>query len=195
MAFCTECGTQMSDQAQACPSCGAPTAARTATAYAPTYPGQTYGLPPYGAGSLADPGQRLVARIIDGLIVGVGFIALTIVMSMFGAALGSIGPSEIGGFFAISGILGIVIVAFGYEIVFIATRGQTPGKMVMSIKVVRTADGQIPDWGASFLRWIVPIAMSLLPFGGFLDALWLLWDDNRQCLHDKAANTLVIRTR
>jgi uncharacterized RDD family membrane protein YckC len=27
---------------------------------------------------------------------------------------------------------------------------------------------------------------------GALDPLWCLWDDKRQCLHDKAAGTIVI---
>jgi uncharacterized RDD family membrane protein YckC len=29
---------------------------------------------------------------------------------------------------------------------------------------------------------------------GLVDALWCLWDSNRQCIHDKPANTVVVNT-
>ncbi|MEX2392882.1 MAG: RDD family protein, partial [Actinomycetota bacterium] len=170
MAFCQQCGNQVADDASFCTSCGAQRtpAAQPAQGWqqqtvTPRWPGMAYNLPPSGAGSLADPGARLVARIIDALVVAVGFVVLLIVMAIVGAGLASAGASGAGGGFFISGLLGLVVVAFGYEIVFIATRGQTPGKMAMSVKVVRTVDGQIPDWGGSFLRWVVPLAMSILP--------------------------------
>jgi uncharacterized RDD family membrane protein YckC len=39
----------------------------------------------------------------------------------------------------------------------------------------------------------------MVPFVGgwyaLLDELWLLWDPRRQCLHDKWAGTVVVRTR
>lgn len=34
--------------------------------------------------------------------------------------------------------------------------------------------------------------ISIVPWLGFLDPLWCLWDENRQCLHDKAADTIVV---
>jgi uncharacterized RDD family membrane protein YckC len=36
-------------------------------------------------------------------------------------------------------------------------------------------------WLAGFLGWI-----------GLLDPLWCLWDDKRQCLHDKVADSIVV---
>ena len=38
---------------------------------------------------------------------------------------------------------------------------------------------------------LVPLAGSIY---GLLDTLWLLWDRRRQCLHDKAAHTVVVKT-
>jgi len=36
-------------------------------------------------------------------------------------------------------------------------------------------------WVIGFLGWI-----------GLVDSLWCLWDTNRQCLHDKVADSIVI---
>jgi uncharacterized RDD family membrane protein YckC len=52
--------------------------------------------------------------------------------------------------------------------------------------------------------WITPDLLPLLPLGAFsfvlvlswlplLDGLWPLWDKRNQALHDKVANTVVIR--
>jgi uncharacterized RDD family membrane protein YckC len=38
---------------------------------------------------------------------------------------------------------------------------------------------------------VVPLAGSLF---SLLNALWLTWDRRRQCLHDKAARTIVVKT-
>jgi uncharacterized RDD family membrane protein YckC len=37
----------------------------------------------------------------------------------------------------------------------------------------------------------VPVLGGLF---GLLNELWVLWDPRRQCLHDKVARTIVIRT-
>ena len=106
---------------------------------------------------------------------------------------------------------GGVIVGAVYEIAFIATKGQTPGKMATRIRIVRAADGAIPAWGASAARWALPAvasvagpfilaagvesaAVSLLSVIGVVVYVSLLWDKRRQGWHDKVARTLVINT-
>ena len=121
---------------------------------------------------LATPGGRLGARIIDIIIViGISFIA------------GFIEPY----------VVPFVAVA-AYEIMFVALRGQTPGKMATSIRIVRADNGGLPGWGVSAGRWVIPlIGYILLIIPGLLIHASLLWDDRRQGWHDKAVKTLVIK--
>jgi hypothetical protein len=68
-------------------------------------------------------------------------------------------------------------------------RGQTPGKRLLAIRVVRL-DGQRIGWWSAFGRfggYYASLATGLL---GFAE---MLWDRNRQTLQDKLADTVVIR--
>lgn len=87
-------------------------------------------------------------------------------------------------------------VGTAYQVVFVAMRGQTPGKILVRTIVINEATNTIPSWWQAILRWFVPAVAASLP--GSLSLLWLavyLWilmDDRRQGLHDKAARTLVV---
>ena len=155
---------------------------------------------------LASPGARLGARIIDIVIMVVVAIVLIVIglLALFGVADDSatdeeaaFGLAALFGTWAIIGLVGLL-----YEVVMIATRGQTLGKMMTSVKVVRADNGLVPGWGKSIVRWIIPtIAGAILaffipgvgPLLSLLVYLSLLWDSARQGWHDKAAGTLVIK--
>ncbi|RLC94819.1 MAG: RDD family protein [Chloroflexi bacterium] len=79
--------------------------------------------------------------------------------------------------------------SFVYLVSFWAWRGQTPGKMLMGLKVVRT-DGTRIGWGRSALRY-VGYNISVLAF--FLGYLWVAVDPEKQGIHDKIADTYVVR--
>jgi uncharacterized RDD family membrane protein YckC len=68
-------------------------------------------------------------------------------------------------------------------------RGQTPGKRVLGIRVVRLDAKPIGFWIA-FERFGGYAGSAALGFLGFLQ---ILWDRNRQGFHDKAVDTVVIR--
>lgn len=155
---------------------------------------------------LAGAGARLGARIIDVVImVVVAFVLIVIgIMALFGFADDSATDDEqtIGLAFLIATWGLVVLIGLLYEVVMIATRGQTLGKMMTSVKVVRADNGSVPGWGKSIVRWIIPtivgvILAVLIPgIGGLLSLLVyvsLLWDSARQGWHDKAAGTLVIK--
>ena len=121
---------------------------------------------------LATPGGRLGARIIDIIIV-----------SIIGFIIGLIEPFVIP-----------ILAGAAYEIAFVALKGQTPGKMATSIRVVRADSGGLPDWGVSAGRWVIPaIGYLVLIIPGLLIHASLLWDDRRQGWHDKAVKTLVVK--
>ena len=150
---------------------------------------------------LAGAGARLGARIIDIVImVVVAFVLIVIgIMALFGFADDSATDDEqtIGLAFLIATWGLVVLIGLLYEVVMIATRGQTLGKMMTSVKVVRADNGLVPGWGKSIGRWIVPAVLTFIPaVGPFLSLLVylsLLWDSARQGWHDKAAGTFVIK--
>jgi uncharacterized RDD family membrane protein YckC len=84
---------------------------------------------------------------------------------------------------------GVVMVA--YETVATARFGRTLGKAWLHIRPVRS-DGTTLGWGRSFGRVAIYWLAGFLNWLGALDPLWCLWDENRQCLHDKVVDTIVI---
>ena len=172
---------------------------------APGAPQATTGWATLGTGGtveLAGPLGRLGARIIDVVIMFVISIILLAVgvLSVIGMSSGDVtdeesaaGVAAFVGFALAGAAVGIV-----YEVSMIALRGQTLGKMATRIRVVRADNGQIPGWGKSIGRWIIPAVLGFIPFVGWLLSLLvyvsLLWDKVRQGWHDKAAGTLVIKT-
>ena len=68
--------------------------------------------------------------------------------------------------------------------------GQSWGKQVLKLRLVRMADGQPMGGGMAFLRDLLHILDALLCYLGFL---WPLWDARRQTLFgDKIMNTVVL---
>ena len=113
---------------------------------------------------------RLVALLIDSVVIGIAFYLLG-------------DPSG-------STILSAMVGA-AYYIGFWTWRGQTLGKMALGLKVVRT-DGSPISLGRAILRYIGYLVSTIIIFIGFL---MVAWDGRKQGLHDKIADTLVIRTR
>lgn len=68
-------------------------------------------------------------------------------------------------------------------------RGQTPGKRLLGMRVVRL-DGKPMTLWASFERF-GGYAASI--FTGLLGFIQILWDRNRQGMHDKIVETVVVR--
>ncbi len=211
------------------------TGTRRDTAVSPgtgTPPGQPYSAPapygyqPYPGGgygyqqkdpSLAEWWQRLLARIIDGIIVGA--VVLAILIPVFVSlvhriqnvnnqyadinspaaqtALNHALSQSIGSIY-LAGVAGVVI-AMVYDWVQHALWGQTLGKRALGTRVVRADTRSKIGAGPAAGRAAVYAFPPLVPFVGglfgLLNELWLLWDRERQCLHDKAARTVVVKTR
>jgi uncharacterized RDD family membrane protein YckC len=81
------------------------------------------------------------------------------------------------------------IIAIAYFIGFWIWRGQTPGKMITGIKVIRTDSSPI-EWTHSVLRCFGYIVCCLTLSIGFI---WIAFDEKKQGLHDKIADTYVVK--
>ncbi len=126
--------------------------------------------------------KRLAAAIIDGIILAFANIPLTIFL---GVLFGIDNNSPV---FQPASLLPMVL-GWGYYVYFIGSRGQTPGKMAMKIKVVK-ADGTKLDYLSAFLREVIGKFISGVVF--VIGYLWMLWDGKKQTWHDKIAGTLVV---
>jgi uncharacterized RDD family membrane protein YckC len=70
--------------------------------------------------------------------------------------------------------------------------GQTVGKRIVNIRVVREAGGDVPlGFWLSIGRTLLFSIITTCTL--YINALWPLWDSKRQALHDKVVNTVVIR--
>lgn len=74
--------------------------------------------------------------------------------------------------------------------------GQTVGKRVMNIRVI-PADPALAELGRGgyVARWAMQWLVGMVvPLFSLLDGLWQLWDKPlQQCLHDKAAKSVVVK--
>ncbi len=126
---------------------------------------------------------RLWASIIDTLWISL-FI-LVILFSIFGIDYLNMPDSEQGVMGSLLWWLLPAIMTIGFWFF----RSASPGKILISAKIVDRKTGKKPDWWQIVARYVAYF-ISLLPFGfGFL---WILWDDHKQGWHDKIASTLVI---
>lgn len=92
---------------------------------------------------------------------------------------------------------GIVVIAVGVLLVWVfflrmlAKRGQTWGRRIANIKVVRLDNGQPPGWGRAIGR--VLFANFISGQCCYLGYLWMLWDKDKRTWHDMVAGTRVIK--
>ena len=140
----------------------------------------------------ASTGRRLVASLIDGLILSIFYIPISIVTNA--TATSNYGANSSYAASGISTILTLIlmVIQFAYYVYFIGSRGQTPGKMAMGVKVVRKDAVAPVGYGKAFMREFVGKFISSLILA--LGYLWILWDKEKQGWHDKIAGTIVVRT-
>ncbi|MFI9027379.1 RDD family protein [Streptomyces sp. NPDC053560] len=165
---------------------------------APYGGGDPYGAPDPLAGMppLAGRGRRLVARIIDAIIIGVP-VGLIMWFLVGGVDYTATSAGDSGKQTLVSGVTMLAYLV--YEGVMLTTRGQTVGKMAMKIRVAMLENGAIPTPRAGWVRAAVYTLPEIIPCCGtifwLLNVLWCTWDKPyQQCLHDKAARTVVVST-
>lgn len=165
-------------------------------------PGSPAELGPPGAGHLvlATWWSRVAATSIDLALI---LVVAAVIVGLF--SLVFVGGTVEG---AVSLFVGI-LVAFAAMIVAVLVYpavamsildGQTVGKRLCRIKVVRTS-GRPMDIGWSILReavikWIGFVFVLSPATGGLawiIDVLWPLWDEERRALHDFLAGTRVVK--
>lgn len=131
-----------------------------------------------GIGRLASPGRRLGATILD-LIVPV------VVVFLISAVFGSDSDESSSG--SLFGLL--VLLAYIVWVLVLFSRGQTPGKMLLNMRVTKEDGSRAGCFTMLVREWIGKTISGLIFCLGYL---WILFDEENQGWHDKLMNTYVI---
>jgi uncharacterized RDD family membrane protein YckC len=170
------------------------------------YPGYPQSNLPYGMPPLASWGARVGATLLDGLIIMLVPIGLFIAgYAQFAVKVAdrqtdcdNAGisdncplPKMSGGSVSLV-LLGGALSLIGF--VYLAYRegstGQTPGKKIVGIRLLRENDGSNLGFGLAFGRRLLHVIDGAACYLGYL---WPLWDDKNQTFTDKIVHTVVIR--
>ncbi len=130
-------------------------------------------------------GRRLVATIVDGIIIGILFGVISgiflIQQDAMSDSLELLGTSNIAA----------IVVFIVYYAALEATTGATIGKRLLSLRVVMV-DGAPVDWASSIIRNVLRI-VDILPGFYLLGAIFVWSTEKNQRIGDLGANTVVIR--
>ncbi|WP_431679017.1 RDD family protein [Kitasatospora sp. KL5] len=180
---------------------------------APGYGAPGYGIPqqpgPYGNAAqvqqfYAGWGSRVAAYIVDYLIVGVPAMIFYAIGGAIGVSKAECtvdpvtyatsctggGISPVG--LIVMGIGWLLAIAGGLWLIYNeGTTGQTPGKKMVNIRVLREADGQPLGFGMAFVRKICHAVDGICCLG----YLWPLWDAKKQTFADKIMSSVVVKSQ
>ena len=177
--------------------------------------GSNFGMPPI-ANAPAKPGkdylarrwERFVASLVDGIAIMLIYTPIQIATGYFARQMAQ--NVSIIESLAMSFIFILIFALLqGY---LLYSRGQTIGKMLLSIQAVDSRSGRLlPFFRVFFLRhfWLMPVMLLMMVFpilsplqlGGLVlgvltivDVL-LVFSEQRRCLHDYIAGSIVVEYR
>jgi uncharacterized RDD family membrane protein YckC len=198
--FCNKCGAQNTAGAQFCSRCGAPMSPTPAvpgvvpsTAPPPPYPISAPSYP--GVAPVAGVGYggfwiRVVAAIIDSIILSLVLIPAVVIFGGLGAA-GMLGGAPHFSPELIAGVrIPFLFVAWLYEALLESSSYQaTLGKMMLGMKVTDLYGNRLSfgrATGRHFAKWLSRLTLGI----GYI---MVGFTERKQGLHDLLAGTLVRR--
>jgi uncharacterized RDD family membrane protein YckC len=128
------------------------------------------GRSPAAGGLRAGFWQRFGAYVVD--VIFIDIVNVILVVALRGAGYG----------------IGLLI-SIAYFSYFEGGSGQTPGKRLVGVRVVDATTGEPIGYGRGVIRWLGRILSGIVILLGYL---WMLWDREKQCWHDKAATDVVV---
>jgi uncharacterized RDD family membrane protein YckC len=143
---------------------------------------------------LAGRGARLGAAILDTFILSAAVIAPLFI----GVNLDAVAANDYLNAFSTTGlgVAGLALVVLSAITIYLVHKnGQTIGKKVVGIKVVRSDFSRASLGRIFWLRNVVNAIPSVIPYlgniYGLVDHLFI-FGEKRQCVHDKIADTIVV---
>lgn len=127
-------------------------------------------MPEAGPGSIARPGRRIGALLID-------YTAATIIATGFLGFDQFALPSEAG----LTQFAPLAVFAV-LQILFIPTAGGSPGHRILGMRVVRFSGGWVGLWRPIVRTLLIVVVIPAV-----------IWDADQRGLHDKASGLVLIR--
>ncbi len=127
-------------------------------------------MPQTGTGSIARPGRRIGALLID-------YVAATIIATGFLGYDQFALPAEAGlTMFAPMGVFALL------QILFIPTAGGSPGHRILGMRVVRLGGGWVGVWRPIVRTLLIVVVIPAV-----------IWDADQRGVHDKVTGLVLIR--
>ncbi|PIR62407.1 MAG: hypothetical protein COU65_03565 [Candidatus Pacebacteria bacterium CG10_big_fil_rev_8_21_14_0_10_42_12] len=143
-------------------------------------------------------GRRFLAYFVDALII---FIITAVIQTSMGNnpflalqnvnSLEEVQQMQKTTSTSLSSMMALLAALAYFMIFYVNYDGATPGKKLMAIKLVRD-DGSKVTYPVVFIRYLATFVSAITLGVGYL---WMLWDKKNQTIHDKLANTVVIKTK
>jgi uncharacterized RDD family membrane protein YckC len=131
-----------------------------------------------------------VAYIIDGILVSVIVIGVTIALGILTAGLAAAGATPLALLSGLFIVVAIFVVSLGYFPWFWVNGGATPGMRIFNLHLVRDRDGGPVGWGEAILR-LIGLWISGAVF--YLGFVWILIDKRHRGWQDLIAGTLMVQ--
>ena len=135
---------------------------------------------------LASRGRRIFAAVLDRVVLAT---------VLFNVALAFASPDNLGEVFGWHFAPAVTILGVN-EVVGTALWGQTIGKHLLGIRVVRTDNFDVPGWRRAMVRTFGLLPFGWMPYGGLAaetaDEATFFFSRRRQALHDMMSGTLVV---
>lgn len=154
-----------------------------------------------GDSPLAGRVSRLLAVWLDGLIGFSGFVPAwiknfsSLAQQSRGNAIAMwVALAKSGGLFYVGLLIALIVLAV--DLTLLARNGQTIGKKLLGIKVVRVDGSPVTLFRVFFLRYVCNTFLALIPLIGVLYSLvdhLMIFGEKRRCAHDYIADTIVIK--
>jgi uncharacterized RDD family membrane protein YckC len=128
---------------------------------------------------IASVGDRLLSTLVDQLIGGIYLLGALIIFVQLDIEFA---------IWQLIFLIPILLYHFIFELLF---NGQSPGKMILRIKVIKT-DGSALTAGSCFIRWIFRL-VDITLFMGAIALLIIILNGKGQRLGDLAAATTVLK--
>ena len=166
----------------------------------PQQPMAQYQYPVAGQRTYAGFWIRVLARVIDGFIVGIPLSVILIVLLVIGGGIAA-GTSNadqntqnaaagvFSGLFILFYLVAIVV-SIAYWVYFWGTTGQTFGMKMLKLQVVDANTGAPIGIGRALVRWLMTLVNSWACYIGWI---WVAFDARKQGWHDKVANSVVLQ--
>lgn len=143
-------------------------------------------------------GRRAAAFLVDNVVIGVLIllcaIPLLLVLLGLNPAFYERAPAVVlvAMLTTLYSLVVVFGVTFGYYVLLEGYRGQTLGKMLFGVEVIRDDTGAVPGPKAAALRAVM-LLLADAQFFGIVGLSTILLSERRQRIGDIAAGTLVVR--